>query len=151
MEQTMTGMACNYVPNAFLMSTLLFIGTFLISWNLKKFKAAPFFPSKVRSVISDFAVIIAIVSMTLFDFGVGVKTPKLSVPEKLTTTIKGRGWLVNPMKNIPFWVPVAAVVPAILGTILIFMDQQITAVIVNRKEHKLIVSALISLDCSICN
>ena len=27
--------------------------------------------------------------------------------------------------------------PAILGTILVFMDQQITAVIVNRKEHKL--------------
>ena len=26
---------------------------------------------------------------------------------------------------------------AILATILIFMDQQITAVIVNRKEHKL--------------
>jgi hypothetical protein len=28
----------------------------------------------------------------------------------------------------------------ILGSILIFMDQQITAVIVNRKEHKLEVS-----------
>lgn len=31
-------------------------------------------------------------------------------------------------------------VPAVLVTILIFMDQQITAVIVNRKEHKLRVS-----------
>ena len=31
----------------------------------------------------------------------------------------------------------AAIVPALLGTILIFMDQQITAVIVNRKENKL--------------
>lgn len=30
-----------------------------------------------------------------------------------------------------------AIVPAILASILIFMDQQITAVIVNRKEHKL--------------
>ena len=66
------GKACNYVPNAFLMSTLLFIGTFLISWNLKKFKSASFFPAKVRAFISDFAVIIAIVSMTLFDFGVKV-------------------------------------------------------------------------------
>ena len=28
-------------------------------------------------------------------------------------------------------------VPALLASILIFMDQQITAVIVNRKEHKL--------------
>lgn len=31
----------------------------------------------------------------------------------------------------------AAALPALLVTILIFMDQQITAVIVNRKEHKL--------------
>ena len=30
--------------------------------------------------------------------------------------------------------------PALLATILLFMDQQITAVIVNRKEHKLNVS-----------
>lgn len=36
----------------------------------------------------------------------------------------------------------AAALPALLVTILIFMDQQITAVIVNRKEHKLKVDAL---------
>ena len=35
----------------------------------------------------------------------------------------------------------AAAIPALLVTILIFMDQQITAVIVNRKEHKLKVGA----------
>jgi hypothetical protein len=37
-------------------------------------------------------------------------------------------------------VSVAAIVPALLATILLFMDQQITAVIVNRKENKLKVS-----------
>lgn len=35
----------------------------------------------------------------------------------------------------------AAALPAVVVTILIFMDQQITAVIVNRKEHKLKVGA----------
>ena len=35
-------------------------------------------------------------------------------------------------------------VPALLCTILIFMDQQITAVIINRKEHKLKVGGLTS-------
>ena len=39
--------------------------------------------------------------------------------------------------NNPWYTSLLAVVPAILGTILVFMDQQITAVIVNRKEHKL--------------
>jgi sodium bicarbonate transporter 10 len=37
---------CHYVPNAFPMSVLLFIGTFLISHTLKNFKTANFFPAK---------------------------------------------------------------------------------------------------------
>ena len=51
-------------------------------------------------------------------------------------TLPTRGWLVNPF-DIPLWVIPATILPAMLATILIFMDQQITAVIVNRKENKL--------------
>ena len=54
----------------------------------------------------------------------------------LQPTRADRGWFVNPMKN-PVWTIFAGILPALLATILIFMDQQITAVIVNRKEHKL--------------
>lgn len=42
-----------------------------------------------------------------------------------------------PFGGNPWWVYLVSAVPALLVTILIFMDQQITAVIVNRKEHKL--------------
>lgn len=45
-----------------------------------------------------------------------------------------------PFGKNPWWVYLASALPALLVTILIFMDQQITAVIVNRKEHKLRVS-----------
>lgn len=48
-----------------------------------------------------------------------------------------RGWFVTPVGPNPWWTVIAAVIPALLCTILIFMDQQITAVIINRKEHKL--------------
>ena len=52
-----------------------------------------------------------------------------------------RGWLVNPWSDHnPWWLTIAAALPATLAVILIFMDQQITAVIVNRKENKLVVS-----------
>ena len=93
----------------------------------------------MRSIISDFAVMIAIVLMVLIDALIGLKTPKLEVPEKFEPTNKdNRGWFIPPFheKN-PWWICIAAIVPALLGTILIFMDQQITAVIVNRKENKL--------------
>lgn len=56
----------------------------------------------------------------------------------LQPTLPTRQWLVQPfVSENPVWLPVVAVLPALLGTILIFMDQQITAVIVNRKENKL--------------
>uniref|UniRef100_A0A1B0CVR6 Anion exchange protein n=2 Tax=Lutzomyia longipalpis TaxID=7200 RepID=A0A1B0CVR6_LUTLO len=123
--------------NVFPMSFILFMGTFLLSIILKDFKNALFFPSKIRQVISDFAVLIAIFSMTLTDLVFGIPTPKLEVPTELKPTLNTRGWLIYPFQGNPVWSGVVAILPALLGTILIFMDQQITAVIVNRKEHKL--------------
>ena len=42
--------------------------------------------------------------------------------------------------GLPSWAPFMAIPFAVLATILLFMDQQITALIVNRKDHKLKVS-----------
>lgn len=136
-----------YASPIFQMSFILFFGTFLISTVLKDFKNRLFFPAKVRQVISDFAVIIAIFSMTLLDFVSNIPTPKLDVPSEFKPTLESRGWLISPVheKN-PFYSCILAIIPALLGTILIFMDQQITAVIVNRKENKLKKSCGYHLD-----
>ncbi|XP_062492008.1 electroneutral sodium bicarbonate exchanger 1 isoform X3 [Pezoporus occidentalis] len=91
----------------------------------------------VRSTVSDFAVFLAIVVMVLIDFMVGIPSPKLHVPHMFKPTRDDRGWLINPIGPNPWWTVLAALIPALLCTILIFMDQQITAVIVNRKEHRL--------------
>lgn len=128
---------CHYSPNTFLASVILFVGTYLISTCLKNFKSANFFPSWVRSIVSDFAVVIALVCMTGFDYMLDVGTPKLLVPSTFSPTLEGRSWLVNPIGTNPWWTSVFAAIPALLATILVFMDQQITVVIVNRKEHLL--------------
>ncbi|KAL0894510.1 hypothetical protein ABMA27_013092 [Loxostege sticticalis] len=137
---TLAGGGCDtkvYVPDVYLMSIILFLGTFTISIILKDFKNSLFFPSKIRQVISDFSVIIAILSMSFLDYKVGVKTPKLEVPSEFKPTLPSREWVITPFNGNPFWSAIIAILPALLGTILIFMDQQITAVIVNRKENKL--------------
>lgn len=90
----------------------------------------------MRQFVSDFSVIIAIFSMSILDYTCQIETPKLEVPSEFKPTLPGRDWLISPLKN-PMWSWAVAILPAILGTILIFMDQQITAVIVNRKENKL--------------
>ncbi|XP_041876537.1 electroneutral sodium bicarbonate exchanger 1 isoform X3 [Corvus kubaryi] len=91
----------------------------------------------VRSTVSDFAVFLTIVIMVLIDLGIGIPSPKLHVPHMFKPTRDDRGWLINPIGPNPWWTVLAALIPALLCTILIFMDQQITAVIVNRKEHRL--------------
>ncbi|XP_074756664.1 sodium bicarbonate cotransporter 3 isoform X12 [Athene noctua] len=111
-----------------------------IAWSnltVSQFKTKRYFPTKVRSTISDFAVFLTIVIMVLIDYLVGVPSPKLHVPEKFEPTRKDRGWFIDPLGSNPWWTLLIAAVPALLCTILIFMDQQITAVIINRKEHKL--------------
>ena len=145
------------------MSVILCLGTYFFCLNLKNMKHSSFFPNKVnewlnihqhyesmqinngkfwlnfmqvRMVISDFGVFITICGLTGLDVLSGVKTPKLQVPSEFKPTWEGRGWFVAPFTN-PWWTIPAALAPALLATILIFMDQQITAVIVNRRENKL--------------
>ena len=84
--------------------------------------------------------------MTTLDYLVQIETPKLTVPGELRPTWSGRGWLIEPFGTNPWYSALAASIPALLATILLFMDQQITAVIVNRKEHKLCVRNI----CCIC-
>ncbi|XP_072518800.1 electrogenic sodium bicarbonate cotransporter 1 isoform X2 [Salminus brasiliensis] len=140
------GGACDFVPDITLMSFILFLGTYTCSMGLKKFKTSRFFPTMVRKLISDFAIILAILIFCGIDALVGVDTPKLLVPSEFKPTSPNRGWFVAPFGGNPWWVYLASSIPALLVTILIFMDQQITAVIVNRKEHKLKKGAGYHLD-----
>ena len=89
------GPECDYHPNIFLMSMVLFAGSFAISFSLKNFRNTGYFPGSVRSLLSDFAVLVAIISMTLVDYMSGVATPKLEVPGSFAPTWEGRDWFVT--------------------------------------------------------
>ncbi|XP_028373610.1 sodium bicarbonate cotransporter 3 isoform X10 [Phyllostomus discolor] len=144
------GSACGhhgpYIPDVLFWSVILFFTTFFLSSFLKQFKTKRYFPTKVRSTISDFAIFLTIVIMVAIDYLVGVPSPKLHVPEKFEPTDPNRGWIISPLGENPWWTLLIAAIPALLCTILIFMDQQITAVIINRKEHKLKKGAGYHLD-----
>ncbi|TSS35881.1 Sodium-driven chloride bicarbonate exchanger [Bagarius yarrelli] len=135
------GSACGhhgpYIPDVLFWSVVLFFSTVAMSFFLKEFKTSRYFPTKVRAIISDFAVFITIVTMVGIDFALGVSSPKLQVPNEFKPTRDDRGWIISPLGPNPWWTILISFIPALLCTILIFMDQQITAVIINRKEHKL--------------
>ncbi|KAL7370390.1 hypothetical protein ABVT39_027297 [Epinephelus coioides] len=135
------GSACSphgpYIPDVLFWCVVLFFSTVFMSAFLKEFKTSRYFPTKVRAIISDFAVFITILTMVFIDYALGIPSPKLQVPSKFKPTRDDRGWVINPVGPNPWWTTIITFVPALLCTILIFMDQQITAVIINRKEHKL--------------
>uniref|UniRef100_A0A8C5TIG7 Anion exchange protein n=1 Tax=Malurus cyaneus samueli TaxID=2593467 RepID=A0A8C5TIG7_9PASS len=130
---SLVGKSCKFVPDLALMSFILFFGTYSMTLTLKKFKFSRYFPTKVRAFIADFSNVFSILLFCGVDACFGLDT----LLGKGMPTRLDRGWFVFPSGKNPWWVYLASALPALLVTILIFMDQQITAVIVNRKEHKL--------------
>ncbi|XP_065506923.1 band 3 anion transport protein isoform X3 [Caloenas nicobarica] len=138
-------------PNTALLSLVLMAGTFFLAFFLRKFKNSAFLPGKVRRLIGDFGVPISIFIMALVDFFIkDTYTQKLNVPRGLeVTNASARGWFINPMGlNAPFpiWMMFASVVPAVLVFILIFLETQITTLIVSKPERKLVKGSGFHLD-----
>uniref|UniRef100_A0AAQ5X2G9 Anion exchange protein n=1 Tax=Amphiprion ocellaris TaxID=80972 RepID=A0AAQ5X2G9_AMPOC len=130
-------------PNTALLSLVLMAGTYFIAFYLRKFKNSSFFPGKLRRTIGDFGVPIAILIMVLVDYSVeDTYTQKLSVPSGFSVSSpEKRGWLISPLGSdgqFPVWMMGASILPAILVFILIFMESQITALIVSKKERMLV-------------
>ncbi|XP_063062730.1 anion exchange protein 2b [Engraulis encrasicolus] len=141
----------NGEPNTALLSLVLMSGTFFIAFYLRKFKNSAFFPGRLRRVIGDFGVPIAIFIMVLVDYSIqDTYTQKLSVPSGFSVTSpEKRGWFVNPLGMVdpfPIWMMAASILPALLVFILIFMETQITTLIVSKKERMLVKGSGFHLD-----
>ncbi|XP_058801506.1 band 3 anion transport protein isoform X2 [Phymastichus coffea] len=124
-------------PNTALMCTILCLGTFLGAYYLRIFRNSHYLGRSARRAFGDFGVPISIVTFVLIDFLASVKTEKLLVPEGMTPTMPGRGWLVIPSSNVPTWMMLACCIPALLVYILVFMETQISELIIDKKERKL--------------
>uniref|UniRef100_A0A8C3N324 Anion exchange protein n=1 Tax=Geospiza parvula TaxID=87175 RepID=A0A8C3N324_GEOPR len=139
-------------PNTALLSLVLMAGTFFLAFFLRMFKNSSFLPGKVRRLIGDFGVPISIFIMALADFFIDdTYTQKLSVPKGLqVTNSSARGWFIHPMGDtanpFPIWMMFASVIPALLVFILIFLETQITTLIVSKPERKLVKGTGFHLD-----
>ncbi|XP_020280294.1 band 3 anion exchange protein isoform X2 [Pseudomyrmex gracilis] len=125
-------------PNTALMCTILCLGTFLGAYYLRIFRNSHYLGRSARRAFGDFGVPISIVIFALLDFLTKVKTEKLLVPEGLSPTIPGRSWLVSPInESVPVWAMMACAIPAMLVYILVFMETEISELIIDKKERKL--------------
>lgn len=127
-----------FEPNTALFCTILAIGTFSLAYCLRVFRNSHFLGRKVRRAIGDFGVPIAIATFVCLSyFTPQVYTDKLVVPEKLSPTDPSqRGWWI-PFNSLPTWAPFVAFVAAMLVYILIFMETQISELILDKPEREL--------------
>ncbi|KAL0112976.1 hypothetical protein PUN28_012310 [Cardiocondyla obscurior] len=124
-------------PNTALMCTILCLGTFLGAYYLRIFRNSHYLGRSARRAFGDFGVPISIIVFVLIDYLFMVKTEKLLVPEGLSPSVPGRNWFVSPSGSVPLWMILACVIPALLVYILVFMETQISELIIDKKERKL--------------
>ncbi|KAJ8344850.1 hypothetical protein SKAU_G00290430 [Synaphobranchus kaupii] len=138
-------------PNTALLSMCLMFSCFFIAYFLRQFKNGQFLPGTIRRMIGDFGVPISIFIMIFLDIVIeDAYTQKLVVPKGLTVSnSSARGWLINPLgekKPFPIWMMFACIVPAVLVFILIFLESQITTLIVSKPERKMVKGSGFHLD-----
>lgn len=152
----------SYMASA-LLSLLVFLGTVYLSFLIRKTKFTPFLYSQTtRNIVTDFAVVISIIAMTLVAnlLFQDVQTETLNVPDTFAPTYScctescetnwpedcpdqsepygQRPWLVDLSDlNGKSWIPFMAMGPAVLAFILVFLDDGITWHLINHPSHKL--------------
>lgn len=124
--------------SAFL-ALILALGTFYIAMTLAGIRRSNYLFPWMREFLADFGPSIALVCMALvaFFFSDGVDLKTLEVGAGGIGTTSGRPWLVD-LGSVPVWVRFAAIGPAALATVLVFLSQNISARLVNSPQNKLV-------------
>lgn len=114
----------------------LMLGTFWLARSLKAFSRTPYLRASMREFLSDFGPTIAIIVFTLASLVIPeISLARPAVPESLGTTT-GRPWMVD-LLEAPGWVIAGSAGVAVLVTILLFLDQNITTRLVNSPDNRL--------------
>ena len=131
-----------------LLSLVLALGTYAVATSLKQFRSSIYLRRWVREFLADFGPTLAILVMTAAAYVLHeVELEMLPAPDTVQTT-SGRPWLVNPL-DAPQWVWAASAIPAVLVSILLYLDQNITVRLVNNAEYKLTKGSGYHLDLAV--
>eukprot|EP00736_Rhodelphis_marinus_P002959 Rmarinus@m.22366 len=127
----------HYARDQALWSLIITFLAFSIAMRLNQLRRTSYFTANAREVISDFAVPVAIIAVTLLNRGVPeIEIEMLDVPDKFGTTLPGRDWVVD-LRDVPTWLPFVAPVPALLLAFLVYIDQNVSSLLIEKDEHNL--------------
>lgn len=125
-----------------LLSILLALGTFYIATTLSRFRRSRYLLPQIREFLADFGPTIALATMTgvaIWLHEVDLATlpaPDTFRPTHTDASGASRSWLLNPFAG-SIGLKLTALGPAVILTILLFLDQNITSRLINSPDNKL--------------
>ncbi|MDG1891180.1 MAG: sodium bicarbonate transporter family protein [Verrucomicrobiota bacterium] len=142
------------------LTLILALGTFMIARNLKAFRNSNYLRWTVREFLADFGPSIAIGIMTIVavsfgalhaDLSLGDSTFQIGSPEGIALKVADVPETfvppsMIPMFSVPVWVIFFSIIPALMATILLYLDQNITTRLVNAPGNRLMKGAGFHLD-----
>mmetsp|Transcript_7324 Transcript_7324/g.9776 ORF Transcript_7324/g.9776 Transcript_7324/m.9776 type:complete len:605 (-) Transcript_7324:103-1917(-) len=142
-KDLVTALVTPAVPIAQGLTTLVLAATtYVTAIKLKGLRKEPFFSKRIRETVSDFAPSLGVAAgvigaalLRLRNASNAAFIPTLKVPLNFATS-SGRPWLVN-LFELPVNMRLLCFFPAIMASILLFMDQNITTHLVNSPQNKL--------------
>lgn len=121
------------------LSLIIAVITYFTANTLVTLRKTPFFPRKIREKISDFGPTLGVLTGTITAHAAmnryKIALPMLNVPQVFSTT-SGRPWLVD-IFSLSNKYKLLCILPALMYTILLFMDQNITVRLIMAKQNKL--------------
>lgn len=134
-----------------LLALVLAVGTFYIAMTLAGFRRSKYLFPWMREFVADFGPSIALGCMIAVAWWLG-DASTLDTLELGNSAGAGdatsSSWIVD-LWSVPLWIKFAAVGPAILASVLIFLSQNITARLVNSPENKLTKGDSYHLDLAV--
>ncbi len=135
--------------DAAFLSLLLALGTFYVGMTLSRFRRSKYLVSWMREFLADFGPMLALAAMTLLAWGLRaeVTVNTLQAPGSIQTST-GRPWFVDPFAT-PHWARWAAIGPAMLAALLVYLTQNITGRLINSPDHRLQKAPAYHLDLAV--
>ena len=120
-----------------LVSVVLALGTYMIAMSMRAARKSIYTSPLLRNFLADFGVAISIFAMVLVhEFIFTSEVDLLKVPNTFEPT-NGRDWYVG-LSGLPFWAVLVAIIPGMMGMLLVWLDNNITFRLVNSADHKLV-------------
>lgn len=124
-----------------LMTLIVAVSTYFTASTLRGLRNTVYFSEGIRKNVSNFGPTLGVLAGALIarwariSQGAAATLPALSIPATFATT-SGRPWLI-PIMDLPVWARWGAFLPALMATVLLFLDQNITVRLVNNPQYKM--------------